>query len=183
VAAPSPDPAPGRLDALDTGLRRWLIARSVVVSVSLVALMVIVYYLLPWEGGSRRSIAVRVLAGLVLLVVATVVSVQYVLRSDYPLLRAFEALGFVVGLAVVSFASVYVVISSRDVTAFSEPLGKTDGLYFSLTTATTIGYGDISPRTEGARIVVMIHMVANVVVLGVAARVIVNAARRRADVR
>jgi voltage-gated potassium channel len=163
--------------------RRRLIVRSVVLSVAVVALMVGAYYALPWEGGEARSIAVRVSAGLACLVLAAAASVPMVTRAPYPWLRAVEALGFVVGVAIISFASVYVVISSRDVSSFSEPLGKTDGLYFALTTTTTVGYGDISPRTEGARIVVMIHMVTNVAVLGVTVRMIVDAARRRADVR
>jgi voltage-gated potassium channel len=155
-----------------------MIVRAIVVTVSLVALIIAAYYLLPFDDGGTRGVVFRILFGLVLLVVATAVSVQKVLHSPYPMLRAFEALGLVVGFAVVSFAGMYVMMSSWSEAAFSESLGKTDGLYFSLTTATTIGYGDISPVTEGARIVVMVQMVTNVAVLGVAARAIVNAARR-----
>jgi len=160
-----------------------MIARSIAISVSLITVMVAAYYLLPWNGHGARALLFRMGFGLVLLVVATILSIKNVLRSQYPILRAFEALGLVVGFAVVSFASLYVFISSRSVTSFSEVLGKTDGLYFSLTTATTIGYGDITAQTEGARIVVMIQMVVNVVVVGVAARAIIAAARRRGEVR
>ena len=86
-----------------------------------------------------------------------------------------------VALAVVTFASVYLLMSTRDASAFSEPLGRVDALYFSLTTATTVGFGDISARSSQARVVVMLHMVVNVVVIGVAARVLLSAAQRRID--
>ena len=54
-----------------------------------------------------------------------------------------------------------------------------DSFYFAVVTATTVGFGDISAKSEPARIAVMAQMVTNVVVLGVAARVLVHAARRR----
>ncbi|HSJ91154.1 MAG TPA: potassium channel family protein [Ilumatobacter sp.] len=183
MAARSSDLSSARFDELEARDRRRLVVRSVLVSVCIVVLLVAAYYALPWDGGRATDVAIRISVGLSLLVLLSVVSVRSVMRSPYPWLRAVESLLLVVGLAVVSFASVYVVLSSQDASSFSEQLGKTDGLYFSLTTATTIGYGDISPRTEAARIVVMIQMITNVLVLGVAARVIINAARRRADVR
>jgi hypothetical protein len=52
-----------------------------------------------------------------------------------------------------------------------------------MTTATTIGYGDISPRTEAARVVVMIQMVTNVAVIGAAARLLAHTVRQRLDDR
>lgn len=144
-----------------------------------VAALVTVYYVLPWNDDRVGSVVVRTALSVVILIAATVLAVPYVFRSTSPVLRAFEAIAFVVGLAIVSFASVYLLMSTTSPTAFSEPLGRTDALYFSMTTATTIGYGDISAKSEAARIVVMVHMVTNVVVIGVAAKVIAHAARRR----
>lgn len=37
-------------------------------------------------------------------------------------------------------------------------LSAWDGLWFSVTTATTVGYGDVSPQTDGGRIIAMIIM-------------------------
>ena len=97
------------------------------------------------------------------------------------MLTVFQALATVVGFALVTFASVYLLMSIDQEQAFSEPLGRTDALYFSITTATTVGYGDISAKTEAARIVVMIQMVINVVVIGIAARAMLQVARNRVD--
>lgn len=148
-------------------------------STACIAALVTAYYVLPWSVDGVGSVVVRTTLSIVILVAATALAVPYVFHSTSPVLRAFEALAVVVGLAIVSFASVYLLMSSSSPTAFSEPLGRTDALYFSMTTATTIGYGDISARSEAARIVVMVHMVTNVVVLGVAVKVITLAARRR----
>lgn len=170
-------------DQLDPRTRRLLVARSVGVGVAVVVLVVTAYYLIPWTGADGGTVAFRLALGLLLLLAAVVVSFRLVVGAHYPMLRAVELLGLVVSLAVVTFASAYVVMSGYDPAAFSEPLGRTDGLYFSLTTSTTIGYGDINAVSEAARIVVMVHMVTNVAVLGIFAKVIVNAARRRVDAR
>jgi voltage-gated potassium channel len=177
------DPGGGRPAQLDVGRRRRLIARSVARIVVVVALLLTAYYAAPWTGGASGDVAIRTAVALVILVVAVVVSLGVVVGAEYPLLSAVEALTVVVVLATVSFASIYVVMSSRSAASFSESLGRTDALYFALTTATTIGYGDIHAKTEGARILVMVQMVTNVVVVGVAARLLLNVARREADSR
>jgi hypothetical protein len=84
---------------------------------------------------------------------------------------------------VIAFAITYLNLSVRNAAAFTEPLGRTSSLYFTVTTLATVGYGDIAARTDGARIAVMIQMVFNVAVLGSAVKVILSTARRRARVR
>lgn len=172
---------PARLDQLDVATRRRLIGRAVAVSVLILAGFLTTFYLFPWEGGSVGTVLTRIIIVIVTLVVVTTLSIQYVVRSRYPVLTVFQALTAVVGFAIVAFASVYFLMSIDHEGAFNEPLSRTDALYFSLTTATTIGYGDISAKTEVARIVVMIQMVINVVVIGVAARALVHTARKRVD--
>jgi len=172
-------PAPHGLEDLPPTLRRRLIAKTALVCIALVALIVVLYYLVPWDSSEIGEIAVRLGISLVVVVVGTVISIQYVLRARYPMLRVFEVLAVVVALALASFASAYAYLSHVNGDAFSEVLTRTDALYFSITTATTVGFGDISALTEGARIVVMLQMVTNVVVLGVAARSLLYAARKR----
>ena len=48
-----------------------------------------------------------------------------------------------------------------------------------MTTLSTVGYGDISARSDSARVAVMVQMVFNVAVLGVAIRLIAGTARSR----
>lgn len=56
---------------------------------------------------------------------------------------------------------------------------RVDALYFTLTTLTTVGFGDIYPVGQTARVVVMLQMVFNVVVIAAAVRVLLVAVRRR----
>ena len=104
-------------------------------------------------------------------------------RADYPALRAIEGLCVAITLMVVLFASVYVTLSDRDIGAFNEPLHRTDALYFTMTTLTTVGFGDITAETDTARITVMVQMLFNVVVIGASVRLIIGIARRRIDPR
>lgn len=172
-----------RLEDLEPRLRRRLIVKTVGVCTVLVALVIVLYYLVPWDSTDLDEIATRLVISLGIVVVGTVISVQYILRADYPMLRVFEVLAVVVALVIGSFASAYAYLSHADAEAFSEVLSRTDALYFSVTTATTVGFGDISATTEAARIIVMIQMVANVVVIGVAARSLLYVARKRVDER
>lgn len=56
---------------------------------------------------------------------------------------------------------------------------RVDALYFTLTTLTTVGYGDINAVGQTARVVVMLQMVFNVVVIATAVRLLLIAVRRR----
>ncbi len=175
----SGDLRPDRGDAT----RRRLIATSVARIVAVIALLLVAYYAAPWAGGDTPDVVIRTVVVLAILVTVVVISARVVVRADHPFLRAMEMVIVVVALATVSFASIYVIMSTHTDAVFSEPLGRTDALYFSLTTSTTVGYGDIHAKSEGARIVVMVHMVTNVVVVGVAARLLVNIARREVERR
>ncbi|MEV4441110.1 potassium channel family protein [Streptomyces sp. NPDC049577] len=68
---------------------------------------------------------------------------------------------------------------------FTEPLTRTDALYFTLTVFSTVGFGDITPETHEARIVTMVQMTGDILLLGVAAHVVVGAVQsalgRRGD--
>ena len=61
--------------------------------------------------------------------------------------------------------------------AFTEPLSRTDGLYFTVTTFATVGYGDIAPRTELTRSLVTIQMLVGLIAVGVIAKLVLGAAR------
>jgi voltage-gated potassium channel len=169
------------LDELDVSVRRRLIARSAVVSLTVVTAVVGAYLVSPWDTEGTSSVAVRVVISVAILVAGTLIATTHVLRAEYPVLRAVQSLVAIVTFAIVTFASIHLLLSTNDAAAFSEPLDRIDALYFAMTTATTIGYGDIHAQSDAARVVVMIQMVTNVVILGAAARVLLNTARRRID--
>lgn len=66
-------------------------------------------------------------------------------------------------IQVAGYATSYHQLSLYDPTSFNEPLSVIDTLYFSLVTLTTVGYGDIAPRTELARAIVTTQLIETMV--------------------
>ena len=152
---------------------RRLVVRSLLISVALVVL----YYRLPMTGALDAASAALLVVGLVVLVVLIVWQVRAILRSPYPGLRAIEALAGVIPLFLLLFASAYVLLANAQPQAFTEPLTKTGALYFTVTVFATVGFGDIVPHSDVARVVTMVQMLGDLVVLGLVVRVILGAAR------
>jgi hypothetical protein len=76
------------------------------------------------------------------------------------------------------FSAAYFLMSHADSANFSvATLSRTDALYFTVTVFATVGFGDIVPTSQVARLVVTAQMVLNLVVLGLVVRVIVGAAQ------
>jgi hypothetical protein len=94
-----------------------------------------------------------------------------------------QAIGLAVPLLVVVFAATYFVLSSQDPGAFSEPLDRSDALYFTVTTLATVGFGDIAAQTTNARLVVTGQIVLGVLLVGAVARALLLTARRTRDAR
>lgn len=138
------------------------------------ALIVGFYYIVPVEPGvSGVQLAVRIVAtvatgGLVTWLILRYVRFQFTAPDRASLAALFTAL---VG-GVVFFALADFVTAVSDPGQFVELETKTDGLYFALTTLTTVGYGDVHAAGQVARGVVSIQLVFNVVVITTAASVL-----------
>ena len=135
--------------------------------------------MLPIDSTRAVGIGIRATIALVLIVLVLLYQIREIERSAMPMLRAVDALAVAVTLMVVLFAGAYVTMSALEPRSFNEQLGRTDALYFTMTTLATIGFGDIHAVTNAARIVVMIQMVFNVVVIGLGVKLISETARRR----
>ena len=70
--------------------------------------------------------------------------------AERPVRMMFALLGFVIVVA----AGVYTVV---------EEVTYLDGLWWAIVTATTVGYGDISPETVGMRVVAVVVMFTGIV--------------------
>jgi voltage-gated potassium channel len=138
-----------------------------------------IYYLLPLDHESTGAAVATLIVGLVALIGLVVFQARSILASPYPGIRAVEALAGSVPLFLLLFASAYVVMERLSPADFSEPLSHTDALYFTVTVFSTVGFGDITPKAELARLVVTGQMIADVVILGLAIKVIVGAVRSR----
>ncbi len=155
------------------------VAISLVRSMAQVTVIAVAYHVLPVSSSQPGGIGIRALVAAVAIAAVVVWQLRGIQLSKYPIVRGFEALTVAVSFMVCVFATAFLCLSARDVNAFSEPLEPTGALYFTMTTLTTTGYGDIYARTDGARIAVMVQMLFNVVVIGAVIKLILSAARQR----
>lgn len=66
---------------------------------------------------------------------------------------------------------------------FVEHLRWLDGLYFSVMTLTTIGFGDFSPRTDGGKIFTMVYVIFGIGIIAALANNLVKTASARRFIR
>jgi len=138
-------------------------------------LVVVLYFGLPFDNVEDRSAWAVLTVMIVCFAAVAVWQVRAILRAGNPRLRAVEALAVSIAVLLVSFATVHFVIAQSDAAAYSEELDRMDALYFSITTLSTVGFGDITPVSQAARIAVSIQMILDVLVLGIGVRILVGA--------
>jgi Ion channel len=78
----------------------------------------------------------------------------------------------------VLFASTYFLMERASAASFTQPLTRTDALYFTVTVFSTVGFGDISPKSEAARVVLIVQMLADLVLLGTGIKLLLGAVQR-----
>lgn len=155
-----------------------MIMRAILRAAGSTIALVVIYYLLPLDHASPAAAVAILVIGLVVFIGLVAFQVRSIVTSPFPGLRAVEALGTSVPLFLLMFASTYVVMATISTSNFGVPLSHTDALYFTVTVFATVGFGDITAKTETARLVVTGQMIANLVIIGLGVRVIVGAVRR-----
>jgi voltage-gated potassium channel len=154
------------------------IARTVLRVAGAVIGLFVLYYVLPLDHASEPVAVTILVIGLAAFVTMVTFQVRWIIRSRFPGLRAVEAMATSIPFFLLLFAGTYVVLATQSASSFGGPLSHTDGLYFTVTVFSTVGFGDITAKTETARLVVTGQMLADLIVLGVALKVIVGAVRR-----
>jgi hypothetical protein len=175
-----PNLKPGRRSRdLTRGRRRRLLAAAIARTVITVVVLVVGYHLVPFDRGDTWQIGLVAVVALVLLFAGAVLELRAVKVAEFPTLRAVQSLTVSLVVVLLSFAGVYMILSNNDSGAFDEVLDHTGAVYFSLTTLTTIGYGDIVPLSHAARNVVMLQMVIDVLIIGVYVKLVTTTVRER----
>jgi voltage-gated potassium channel len=160
-------------------VRGWLqIARGLARAAITTAVLVVLYYTLPLSARSNTFVVLELVLGVILLAGMIAWQVRAIIRSRSPAIRATQALASTTALFLLLFASAYFILSRQESATFSEPLSRSDALYFSVTIFATVGFGDISARTELARLLVTGQMLLDLVILGLGIQVIVGAVHR-----
>jgi hypothetical protein len=147
-----------------------VIAQAAVAAAVILAL----YYMVPTSAsiGGRGACAL-VFIGIALL------ELRGVVKDPQPVARAVVAMARLLPLFIVLFAWIYVAMSLNDPRTFSEPLTKSGSLYFTITVLSTVGFGDITPVTDAARLTVSAQMLCDLVVIGIIVKLITGVATRR----
>lgn len=167
---------PVKFEDLNAVQRRRLVLRSAI-RIALTVLVVVGLYVVLPAGRSGTRAIVELAVGLVAFLVLVAWLVREIMHAEYPGLRAAEALATGALVLIFVFAFTYLSISRADDGNFSESLDHVSAVYFAVTTLSTVGFGDITAKTDLARLMVTIQMLLDLVVIAAFVRVIVFAAR------
>lgn len=164
--------SPRRLADLDPRERRRAIARTALVIVAVWTLLLVGYYLLPLDVASGSTAALRLILAVAVFVAVIVLQGRRIVRANLPQLRAVRALGTLIPLFFVLFSAVYLSLSAASTSHFNEPLDHTDALYFTVTVFSSVGFGDIHPVDDPARIFVSIQMLLDLAIFATLVRML-----------
>lgn len=157
--------------------RSRLLAGCLLRSVASAALLTALYFAAPLDGGFGLATLALLVLGLALFGGLVAWQVAAIAHADHPRLRAIEALATAVPLFLVLFSATYFLLAKELPESFSEPLTRTDALYFTVTVFATVGFGDIAPATQAARALTTAQMAADLIVVGVIAKALFGAVR------
>lgn len=165
---------PGRFVNLDAERRRRELIITVVWTIVSGAIVLAAYYLIGFGGRSGWTVVGTLAVGGALFGISLTRQFRKILADDLPELRAIRALATIAVMFLAVFAGTYLAFPTD---SFSQPLTHTSSLYFAITVLTTVGFGDITPETDPARIVVSLQMLLDFVLIGAIVRVFITAAR------
>jgi hypothetical protein len=154
--------------------------------VGFIAILLAAYFAAPvaeFDLSSVRRAGVLAGVALGLLIGLYLYGIRRLPRSEMPLMRAVFLAVALLATFVVVFAYLYLSLETRDPGQVPGLTTHLDGLYFTVTMLTTVGFGDIAPAGQGARAVATVQMVFNLVFLGFLIRSGVTFGRRERDRR
>ncbi|MEP7034255.1 MAG: potassium channel family protein [Dermatophilaceae bacterium] len=160
--------------------RVWLVLRGVGLSLLSIFVVLCVYFWIPIGGNALGGVGKLVGSAVGLGLFFWVFSLQILRigRAANPVLHALEVLTTLLAFFVSIFALFYYSLSIHDASAFSVPLTRTGSLYFTITVLSTVGFGDITPVTDTARVYVMVQMALDLVFIASVVKVITTTTGR-----
>lgn len=140
---------------------RSIVTRPAVRAVVMPVAILVLYFVVPVDA---ERAPIGVLLG-VALGAAALVGVVAVVVAEARGARRLVGRHFIIALEIslVVFAFAYYVIATNDAGQFGGLSTRVDALYFATATAATVGYGDVHPTGQPARVLVTAHMIFNLV--------------------
>ena len=166
-----------RGDATARANRRMLLVpllRAVAVTVIVFTL----YFTLPFDKASEFNSAAALFIGLIAVATLLAWQARAITHDPHPRARAFEALTTSFPIAVLVFATTYFLMGQADPANFTQSLSRVDALYFTVVPFATVGFGDITPVSELARLTVTIQIIVDLILVGLVVRVFVQSVQR-----
>ena len=168
---------PRRLSELRPGERRRAVLGTAIILLVFWSCLVALYYAIPAGSDDAADAFPRLLVGLLVFTATLAWQNSRIGRVQLPELRAVRSLGATIPLFLTVFATIYLSLSRTSAANFSQNLNHTRALYFTITVFSTVGFGDITPTADAARIMVSIQMLVDLVIIAVVVRLLLNTAR------
>jgi hypothetical protein len=167
------------LSDLDPSLRRPAMLRSAAIIGLSWVLIFGAYFALPIGRESGLRAVLRLGLDIALIGAVLAWQVKRISVAELPELRAVEALGIIIAVFLVAFSAIYLSLSHETPGTFTQTLDHARALYFTITVFSTVGFGDITPRTDASRLIVSAQMLLDLAIIGVVVRLLFNAAKSR----
>jgi hypothetical protein len=159
-----------------------LVAIAVLRAFAITTVLVAAYYLLPLDLLAESPLALVLVLELIALIAFATYQVRATARATYPGIRGSEGLAATTPLFLLMFATAYFVMATADPGNFNvHDLTRTDSLYFTVSVFSTVGFGDISATSQGAKLLVTTQMILNLLFLGLGIRVFLGAVKFARD--
>jgi hypothetical protein len=161
----------------DPRARRRVIAQSALRILAMTVGLLVLYALVPVPGTSGAGAFVGMVIGLAVFLAIVAWQLNAIVRAEHPLLRAVEVVAMALPLLAVVFAFTYLSISRADPASFSEDLNRIDAMYYTVSTISTVGFGDIGAESDAARTLVTAQMLFDLALLAGLVRLVILATR------
>lgn len=140
--------------------------------------LIALYAVLPFKSEHWLVGAAIGLAAIAAIVPLTIKRVERIETAARPAFAVVEALLLIVAMLVFGFAGLYLTID-RNGDEFAGLDTRIDAVYFTVETLSTVGYGDIHPTGQTARVFVTGQILLDFTLFAFAIKVVTATARSR----
>lgn len=152
--------------------------RAVARIVCVAAGMTLVYAVMPFRNGRWWLDALIGLAAIAAIVPLTIRRVGMMKTTARPTLVAVEALVLLFTMLIFGFSALYLTINQNGRQFFGMDT-RIDAAYFTVTTLSTVGFGDIHASGQLGRLAVIAQILIDFTLLAVSVRLLLDATRQR----